>query len=257
MVYTTSIFAATREVKGLVTSDGDNLPLIGASVFVSTDALKKINHQTESIGVMTAIDGSFIINVPDGITRIYCSYLGHNQKEIKLGKETFYNIHLEPSSYELDNIVVTGYQNIERRKLTSAISKVLSPVIDRLFPEIPKGHKSLEYISSNITANMLGLGWAATPAGLDAMKSLSELNRGRKTASKSMCMFMVINISSVQLITINIIAYRTSFSSANPSAVIIPGIIATSISTAAGILAVKIAERFTKDSKNLSDHINK
>ena len=124
MVYTTSIFAATREIKGLVTSDGDNLPLIGASVFVSTDDLKKINHQKESIGVMTAIDGSFIINVPDGITRIYCSYLGHNQKEIKLGKETFYNIHLEPSSYELDNIVVTGYQNIERRKLTSAISKV-------------------------------------------------------------------------------------------------------------------------------------
>lgn len=94
MVYTTSIFAATREIKGLVTSDGDNLPLIGASVFVSTDDLKKINHQKESIGVMTAIDGSFIINVPDGITRIYCSYLGHNQKEIKLGKETFYNIHL-------------------------------------------------------------------------------------------------------------------------------------------------------------------
>ncbi len=145
----------------------------------------------------------------------------------------------------------------ENSGVTSAISKFLSPVIDRLFPEIPKGHKSLEYISSNITANMLGLGWAATPAGLDAMKSLSELNRGRKTASKSMCMFMVINMSSVQLITINIIAYRTSFSSANPSAVIIPGIIATSISTAAGILAVKIAERFTKDSKNLSDHINK
>ena len=119
-----SVFSATREIKGLVTSDEDNMPLIGASVFVSTDDLKKINYPKESIGVMTAIDGSFIINVPDNITRIFCSYLGHNQKEIKLGKETFYNIKLESSSHELDNIVVTGYQNIERRKLTSAISKV-------------------------------------------------------------------------------------------------------------------------------------
>ena len=119
-----SVFSATREIKGLVTSDEDNMPLIGASVFVSTDDLKKINYPKESIGVMTAIDGSFIINVPDNITRIFCSYLGHNQKEIKLGKEKFYNIKLESSSHELDNVVVTGYQNIERRKLTSAISKV-------------------------------------------------------------------------------------------------------------------------------------
>ena len=124
MVYTMSVFSATREIKGLVTSDEDNMPLIGASVFVSTDDLKKINYPKESIGVMTAIDGSFIINVPDNITRIFCSYLGHNQKEIKLGKEKFYNIKLESSSHELDNVVVTGYQNIERRKLTSAISKV-------------------------------------------------------------------------------------------------------------------------------------
>lgn len=119
-----SVFSATREIKGLVTSDEDNMPLIGASVFVSTDDLKKINYPKESIGVMTAIDGSFIINVPDNITRIFCSYLGHNQKEIKLGKEKFYNIKLESSSHELDNVVVTGYQNIERRKLTAAISKV-------------------------------------------------------------------------------------------------------------------------------------
>ena len=124
MVYTMSVFSATREIKGLVTSDEDNMPLIGASVFVSTDDLKKINYPKESIGVMTAIDGSFIINVPDNITRIFCSYLGHNQKEIKLGKEKFYNIKLESSSHELDNVVVTGYQNIERRKLTAAISKV-------------------------------------------------------------------------------------------------------------------------------------
>lgn len=124
MVYTMSVFSATREIKGLVTSDEDNMPLIGASIFVAPDDLKKINYPKESIGVMTAIDGSFIIEVPDNITRIFCSCLGHNQKEIKLGKEKFYNIKLESSSHELDNVIVTGYQNIERRKLTSAISKV-------------------------------------------------------------------------------------------------------------------------------------
>ena len=135
----------------------------------------------------------------------------------------------------------------EHSGMTAGLSKLMSPVINKLFPEIPKGHKSLEYITSNITANMLGLGWAATPSGIDAMKSLAELNKNKKTASKSMCMFMVINMSSVQLITINIIAYRTSYASSCPSAVILPGIIATSISTAAGILAVKLAERSVKN----------
>lgn len=135
----------------------------------------------------------------------------------------------------------------EHSGMTAGLSKLMSPVINKLFPEIPKGHKSLEYITSNITANMLGLGWAATPSGIDAMKSLAELNKNKKTASKSMCMFMVINMSSVQLITINIIAYRTSYASSCPSSVILPGIIATSISTAAGILAVKLAERGVKN----------
>ena len=135
----------------------------------------------------------------------------------------------------------------EHSGMTAGLSKLMSPVINKLFPEIPKSHKSLEYITSNITANMLGLGWAATPSGIDAMKSLGELNKNKKTASKSMCMFMVINMSSVQLITINIIAYRTSYASSCPSAVILPGIIATSISTAAGILAVKLAERSVKN----------
>ena len=138
----------------------------------------------------------------------------------------------------------------EHSGMTAGLSKLMSPVINKLFPEIPKGHKSLEYITSNITANMLGLGWAATPSGIDAMKSLGELNKNKKTASKSMCMFMVINMSSVQLITINIIAYRTSYASSCPSAVILPGIIATAISTAAGILAVKLAERGVKNAGN-------
>ena len=74
----------------------------------------------------------------------------------------------------------------EHSGMTAGLSKLMSPVINKLFPEIPKSHKSLEYITSNITANMLGLGWAATPSGIDAMKSLGELNKNKKTASKSM-----------------------------------------------------------------------
>lgn len=134
----------------------------------------------------------------------------------------------------------------ERSGLTQRISQFLSPVIGRLFPDIPKGHRALELISSNITANMLGLGWAATPSGIEAMRSLSELNGKSPRASRAMCMFMVINMSSVQLITINILAYRSAYDSVSPSAVIVPGILATAVSTAAGILAVKAAERREK-----------
>lgn len=134
----------------------------------------------------------------------------------------------------------------ERSGLTQRISQFLSPVIGRLFPDIPKGHRALELISSNITANMLGLGWAATPSGIEAMRSLSEFNGKSPRASRAMCMFMVINMSSVQLITINILAYRSAYDSVSPSAVIVPGILATAVSTAAGILAVKAAERREK-----------
>ena len=140
-----------------------------------------------------------------------------------------------------------GMLNIaEKAGITAGISKILDPAVRRLFPEIPKGHKSLEYISSNITANMLGLGWAATPSGVEAMKSLSALNGKSAEASASMRMFMVINMSSVQLITINIIAYRSNFSSDSPSEIILPGIAATVISTAVGIIAVKLCERRVK-----------
>ena len=134
----------------------------------------------------------------------------------------------------------------EKSGITGALTKRMYPVIGRLFPEIPKNHPALNHISTNIVANIFGLGWAATPAGISAMESLAELNGHKKTASKSMCMFMVINMSSVQLITINIIAYRTQYGSPAPADIIFPGIVATAISTIIGILAVKAAERCVK-----------
>lgn len=120
------------------------------------------------------------------------------------------------------------------------LSKKIQPVIRFLFPEIPKGHVANEYISTNMIANFLGLGWAATPAGLKAMESLAELNGHNKAASNSMCTFLVINISSLQLIPINVIAYRSQYGSVNPTIIVGAAIMATMVSTLAGVVFCKV-----------------
>lgn len=126
------------------------------------------------------------------------------------------------------------------------MTKLISPLINFLFPDIPKEHKCREHITTNIIANILGLGWAATPAGLKAMESLAELNisqngiKNAHTSSKEMCTFLILNISSLQLIPVNIIAYRAEYGSINPTAIVVPSIIATSISTIAAIIFCKI-----------------
>ena len=134
----------------------------------------------------------------------------------------------------------------ETAGIIDGITKFLYPIMGKLFPDVPPKSSALKHITANITANILGLGWAATPSGISAMQSLSELNSHRESASRAMCMFMVINMSSVQLITINIVAYRSQFGSVAPAAVIFPGIAATAFSTIVGILSVKTAERFVR-----------
>ena len=124
--------------------------------------------------------------------------------------------------------------------LISSITKKIQPFIDFMFPNIPKGHIAREHISTNIIANVLGIGWAATPAGLKAMEALQELNKGRKTASTEMCTFLIINISSLQLIPVNVIAYRSQYGSVNPVGIVGPALLATICSTLAGILFAKI-----------------
>jgi len=89
-------------------------------------------------------------------------------------------------------------------------------------------------------ANFLGLGWAATPAGLKAMEELGELNDHSPVASNEMCTFLIINISSIQLIPVNIIAYRSQYGSANPAGIVAPAIVATVVSAATGIIFAKI-----------------
>lgn len=134
----------------------------------------------------------------------------------------------------------TGLMRIaEKSGLISGATKVLSPFINFMFPEIPAGHKAKEYITTNIIANIFGLGWAATPAGLKAMEEMSTLNNS-KIASNSMCTFLVLNISSLQLIPVNMIAYRTQYGSTNPTLIVAPAIIATILSTIVAIIYCKL-----------------
>lgn len=126
--------------------------------------------------------------------------------------------------------------------LMKKIAKTMYPFIHWLFPDIPPRHKANEYIAANMAANILGLGWAATPAGLKAMQELQKLEEGGGRASDMMCAFLVLNISSLQLVPINMIAYRSQYGSVNPAAVVLPAICATMISTIAGIVFIKIIE---------------
>lgn len=131
----------------------------------------------------------------------------------------------------------TGIMQIaESCGLLKQLSKVLMPMIRWMFPGIPKEHKANEYIATNIAANIFGLGWAATPSGLLAMKEMGELNEGRGVASHEMCMFLIVNISSLQLIPMNMIGYRSQYGSVHPSVILMPALIATTVSTIIGIL---------------------
>jgi spore maturation protein A len=155
--------------------------------------------------------------------------------------------------------------------LIAKMTKGISPFLSFLFPRIPKGHAAREYIATNLIANILGLGWACTPAGLKAMEALSRLQEERgdpayigitaniegiansdgmgskvtvsRTASNEMCNFLIINISSLQLIPVNMIAYRRQYGSVEPASIILPAIIATFCSTVVAVIYCKIKDR--------------
>ena len=162
----------------------------------------------------------------------------------------------------------TGILKIgERSGLIDRLAQRLGPVLRFLFPDLPEDHPARRSIAVNMIANVLGLGWAATPAGLQAMKELAELEEERRaappessagrntaakrgavwrkpekgaappgTASREMCTFLIINISSLQLIPVNMIAYRSQYGSAAPAAIVGPAAAATAVSTLAAVL---------------------
>lgn len=144
--------------------------------------------------------------------------------------------------------------------MIESASRKLAPLIHFLFPELPPNHPAQEHISTNILANILGLGWAATPAGLKAMEALKNLeedrrkgilpgpSRSKDTASNEMCTFLILNISSLQLIPIHVIAYRSQYGSVDPARIVGAGILATTVSTLAAIFYCKIHTRRTHHS---------
>lgn len=171
----------------------------------------------------------------------------------------------------------TGLMEIARQAgLVERLTRGISPFLTFLFPGIPKKHPAREYIATNIIANVLGLGWACTPAGLKAMEELAKLETERGTegyaaeepvsrgagqtgrgkagkageiigpvqrcASVEMCNFLILNISSLQLIPVNMIAYRSQYGSARPAAIIAPAIAATLISTVVAVIYCKIKD---------------
>ncbi len=130
----------------------------------------------------------------------------------------------------------------EKSGMINSLSKFLSPVLCKLFPDIPKGHPALGSIFMNLSANMLGLDNAATPLGLKAMDQLQELNPKKDTATNPMIMFLVINTSGLILIPISIMMYRAQMGAAQPTDIFIPTLITTTISTMAGITVVSISQ---------------
>lgn len=132
--------------------------------------------------------------------------------------------------------------------LVERLTRKMRPLLGFLFPDVPGEHRAMEFISANMIANFLGLGWAATPFGLKAMEELAKLEKQRKsvspgTASNAMCTFLILNISSLQLIPVNIIAYRSQYGSVNHTAIVGPGIVATAVSTVVAVIFCKVMER--------------
>lgn len=131
----------------------------------------------------------------------------------------------------------------EQSGMIGALSRWLSPVFCRLFPDIPKGHPAMGSIFMNLSANMLGLDNAATPMGLKAMKELQELNPHKDTATNPMIMFLVINTSGLILIPVSIMVYRAQMGATQPTDIFIPTLLTTTVSTFVGVAVVSISQR--------------
>ena len=137
-----------------------------------------------------------------------------------------------------------GIMNIAKESgLLDKVSKLIYPLLHKIFPEIPKGHESLGYISSNIIANMFGLGNAATPFGLKAMKSLQSLNKNKEEASRSMITFLIINTCGLCIIPTTIISLRILYDSKDPSFIVIPCLIVSFISLVFGLIIDRLWSR--------------
>ncbi|MDD4848942.1 MAG: nucleoside recognition domain-containing protein, partial [Bacteroidales bacterium] len=131
----------------------------------------------------------------------------------------------------------------EKGGMIDKMSRVVSPLFSKLFPEIPKNHPANGSILMNLAANLLGLDNAATPLGLKAMEELQTLNKEKDTASNSMIMFLVLNTSGLTLIPISIMVYRATCGAVNPTDIFIPMLLSTFFSTIVGVISVSIYQK--------------
>lgn len=138
-------------------------------------------------------------------------------------------------------VIWSGIMNIAKDAgVLKKISCFMQPLFRIIFPDIPKGHESLDYIASNLTINMLGIHNASTPFGLKAMKSLNELNNEKDTATRSMITFLVLNTSGVTLVATDILAIRSMYNAVNPSDILSVTVLGTLITTIVALILDRI-----------------
>ena len=132
----------------------------------------------------------------------------------------------------------------EKSGLTKKLSKLLRPVLKLIFKDAAKDEKALGAIVMNITANMLGLGNAATPFGIKAMQEMDRLNKDKEKASNDMALFLVLNAACIQLVPTTIISIRAATGSTNPGVILLPAIVASTIAAVVGVISCKILQKY-------------
>ena len=132
----------------------------------------------------------------------------------------------------------------ENSGLTKKISKLLKPILKRIFKEAAKDEKALGAIVMNLTANMMGLSNAATPFGIKAMEEMDRLNKSKETASNDMALFLVLNATCIQLVPSTIISIRAACNSTNPGIIILPTLVATATAAIVGVICCKVLQRY-------------
>ena len=189
--------------------------------------------------------GLFVIGAIVGVVRLV--FMGDTDALPEMMDSTF---EMSKMAFEM-TLGLTGTLTLwmgilkigEDSGLVNRLARGLTPVLTKLFPEIPKGHPALGSIFMNISANMLGLDNAATPVGLKAMQELQTLNPKKDTATNSMIMFLVLNTSGLTIIPVSIMAYRAKAGSADPTDVFIPLLLTTMCSTIIGLIVVSLYQR--------------
>ena len=177
---------------------------------------------------------------------VQCIFMGNTGVFADIGS---HKIHSK-TAFEI-SIGLTGVLSLwmgvmkigEKAGMVNLLSRGLSPIFSRLFPDIPKGHPATGHMFMNIAANMLGLDNAATPLGLKAMESMQELNPKKDTASNPMIMFLVLNTSGLTIIPVSIMVYRAQLGATQPTDVFIPILLATFVATLAGIVVVSLYQK--------------